>query len=129
MQDQTIRLWVIGVTIGPDDDEDVRRVGIVMDDAVLRDRYDEVCRGSRSLRGAHVRLGQRLSELAMRVGSSAEAGLLESDEVVDERGGLTVADFRESVDILTVAVVKPAGEVPYVLIGSVNAPEREDDDE
>lgn len=129
VQDQTIRLWVIGVTIGPDDDEDVRRVGIVMDDAVLRDRYDEVCRGIRSLRGAHVRLGQRLSELAMRVGSSAEAGLLESDEVVDERSGLTVADFRESVDILAVAAVEPAGEVPYVLIGSVNAPEREDDDE
>ncbi len=129
VQDQTIRLWVIGVTIGPDDDEDVRRVGIVMDDPVLRDRYAEVCRGIRSLRGAHVRLGQRLSELAMRVGSSAEAGLMESDEVVDERSGLTVADFRESVDILTVGAVESAGEVPYVLIGSVNAPESENDDD
>lgn len=120
VQDQTVRLWVIGVTIGPDDDEDVHRVGLVMDDPVLRDNHPEVCRAIRSLRGAHVRLGQRLSDLAMRVGSAAAAGLLDADEVVDERSGLTVADFQESIDILTVHSIEVAGEVPYILIGNMN---------
>jgi hypothetical protein len=120
VQDQTIRLWVIGTTIGPDDEEDVHRVGVVMDDDVLRDNHDEVCRAIRSLRGAHVSLGQRLSEVAMRVGSAAAAGLLDADEVVDERSGLTVADFQESVDILVVHSTEVVGEVPYLLVGNLN---------
>jgi hypothetical protein len=91
-----------------------------MDDPVLRDNHPEVCRAIRSLRGAHVRLGQRLSDLAMRVGSAAAAGLLDADEVVDERSGLTVADFQESIDILTVHSIEVAGEVPYILIGNMN---------
>jgi hypothetical protein len=130
VQDQTVRLWVIGTTIGPDDDVDVRRVGIVMDDDVLRNNHSEVCRAIRSLRGAHVSLGQRLSEMAMRVGSAAAAGLLDADEVVDERSGLTVADFHESVDILVVHSTEDVGEVPYLLIGNLNkdSDEQEKDD-
>ncbi len=120
VQTQTVRLWVIGVTIGPEDDKDVRRVGSVMNDAVLRDNHREVCRGIRTLRGAHVRLGQRLSTMAMRVGSAAAAGLLDGDEVVDDRSGLTVADFRESIEILTVVKLEPAGKVPYILVGRLN---------
>lgn len=120
VQTQTVRLWVVGVTIGPSDDEDVRRVGIIMDDAVLRDNHQEVCRAVRSLRGAHVRLGQRLAGMAIQVGSAAAAGLLDADEVVDERSGLTVADFDESVDVLTVKDIEPAGDVPYILVGRLN---------
>lgn len=124
---QTVRLWVIGVTIGPVDDEDVRRVGIVMDDAVLRDKDDEVCKAIRSLRGAHIALSNRLTDLAMSVGSAGEAGLMQGDEVVDERTGLTVADFRESIDILTVASIDEAGDVPYIVIGNVNEAETEEE--
>ena len=61
----------------------------------------------------------------MRVGSAAAAGLLDADEVVDERSGLTVADFQESVDILMVHSTADVGEVPYLLIGNLN----EDSDE
>lgn len=117
VQTQTVRLWVVGVTIGPEDDLDVHRVGVVMDDAALRDSYTEVCRAFRTLRGAHVRLGRRLNNMAMRVGSAAAMGSLDGDEVVDERSGLTVADFRESVEVLTVQDIEEAGDVPYVLVG------------
>jgi hypothetical protein len=124
---QTIRLWVIGVTIGPVDTDDVRRVGVVMNDAVLKDKDDEVCKAIRSLRGAHIALSNRLTDLAMSVGPAAEAGLMQGDEVVDERTGLTVADFRESIDILTVASIEEAGDVPYIVIGNVNEVETEDE--
>lgn len=120
VQDQAVRLWVVGVTIGPDDREDVRRVGLVADDRVLRDSHQEVYRAIRSLRGAHVRLGQRLTAMAVHVGSAALVGEVDRDEVVDERSGLTVADFRESVEVLRVRGIEPAGRVPYILIGRMN---------
>ena len=120
VQDQTVRLWVIGVTIGPEDEADVHRVGVVTGDGVLLAQHHEVCRAMRSLRGAHQGLGRRLSELARRVGSAAAAGHLDADELVDERSGLTAADFQESVDIVTVTAIEPVGDVPYLVVGRLN---------
>lgn len=125
VQTQTVRLWVVGVTIGPEDEEDVHRVGLVTDDAVLLGGHAEVCRAMRSLRGAHVRLGRRLSEIARQVGSAAAAGRVAADEVVDERSGLTAADFQDSMDILTVRLVEAAGDVPYMVVGRLNEAEEE----
>lgn len=129
VQPQTVRLWVIGKTIGPDDEDDVRRVAVVSHDEPLLGGHREVCRAIRSLRGAHVRLGQRLSNMARRVGPAAAAGRIAPDEVVDERSGLTAADFQDSIDLLTVASIEPAGIVPYVLVGRLNDAERSDSDD
>lgn len=126
VQTQTVRLWVIGKTIGPDDEDDVRRVAVVAKDESLLAAHREVCRAIRSLRGAHVRLGQRLSDMARRVGPAAAAGRIASDEVVDERSGLTAADFLDSIDLLTVSSIEPAGIVPYVIVGRLNEAERSD---
>jgi len=126
VQPQTVRLWVIGKTIGPDDEDDVRRVAVVTKDESLLTAHREVCRAIRSLRGAHVRLGQRLSDMARRVGPAAAAGRIASDEVVDERSGLTAADFLDSIDLLTVSSIEPAGIVPYVIVGRLKTAERSD---
>jgi hypothetical protein len=126
VQTQTVRLWVIGKTIGPDDEDDVRRVAVVTKDESLLAAHREVCRAIRSLRGAHVRLGQRLSDMARRVGPAVAAGRIASDEVVDERSGLTAADFLDSIDLLTVSSIEPAGIVPYVIVGRLNEAERSD---
>lgn len=120
VQAQTVRLWVVGVTIGPEDGADVRRVGLVTEDAVLQRGHAEVHRAMRSLRGAHVQLGRRLSEVARHVGSAAASGALARDEVVDELTGLTAADFHDSLDILTVRTVEAAGDVPYAVVGRLN---------
>jgi hypothetical protein len=126
VQTQTVRLWVVGVTIGPEDEEDVHRVGLVTEDGALLGGHREVCRAMRSLRGAHSRLGKRLSEVARQVGSAAAAGRLASDEVVDERSGLTAADFQDSLDILTVRRMEPAGDVPYIVVGRLNDTKEEE---
>jgi hypothetical protein len=128
VQTQTVRLWVVGVTIGPDDAEDVHRVGLVTEDPVLLNQDAEVHRAMRSLRGAHQSLGKRLSEVALQVGSAVAAGKLAADELVDERSGLTAADFQESVDILTVRTIERVGEVPYLVVGRLSDSEEDFDD-
>lgn len=125
VQTQSVRLWVVGATIGPEDEEDVRRVGLAMDDQALLAGHREICRAMRSLRGAHVRLGRRLADMARDVAPAALAGQLDMDEVVDDRTGLTVADFRDSIDVLTVASMEPVGDVPFVLVGPLNRPGEE----
>lgn len=116
-QAQTIRLWVIGEVIGPDDSEDVRRLGECLDDEPLIANYRQVAEAMRSLRSAHQRLGRRLGTLMRDVGAAAASGLIADDEIIDERTGLAASDFRDSIEILKIASVQAVGVVPYALTG------------
>ncbi len=127
VEDQTVRLWVVGVTIGPDDPADVRRVGEETGDPVLLDRHAEVHRAIRTLRGAHAKLGRRLIRLEQQLGPAAATGRLAGDELVDEASGLTAADFQHSIDLAGVASTEAAGDVPRVLTGRLRASEEEGD--
>jgi hypothetical protein len=129
VQTQTIRLWVIGVTIGPEDPQDVSRVGHAAGDQALLSQHSEVVRAMRSLRGAHVKLGRRLAELAVNIGAAASAGHVGRDEVIDERSGLTVADFQDSLDLVVVRSIDPVGEVPLVVTGRLQGATEDSSDE
>jgi len=122
LQAQTIRLWVVGTTIGPDDAVDVRRVGLVADDRGLVSSYLQVHQAMRSLRGAHARLGRRLNDLARHVGTAVAVGLAGADEIVDERSGLSGADFQDALDIVTVRSVAAGTTVPYIMTGGLRSP-------
>lgn len=117
LQAQTVRLWVIGVTLGPDDPDDIRRLGAVTGDPTLLAAHQEIHRAMRTLRGAHVRLGRRLAELTRSLGPAAAAGRLAADEVVDETSGLTAADIEAAVSVLEVTAIALIGDVPAVLTG------------
>jgi hypothetical protein len=125
-QAQTVRLWVIGQIIGPEDPEDVRRLGECLTDSTLVSNYRAIADAMRGLRRAHVRLGHRLGALARHVGSHSAAGLIDDDEIIDERSGLTASDFRDSVEILTVRSVQPAGRVPYAVTGLLRTSEEKE---
>jgi hypothetical protein len=120
-ESQTVRLWVVGVTIGPMDPLDVRRVGEVIGDTALRDHHPAVYRGIEAFRDSHKNLMQRVGALAMHVGPAASAGALRADEVIDARSGLTAADFRDSVEILTIQAIEPVGCVPMSSIGRLRS--------
>lgn len=117
VQTQTVRLWVVGVTIGPDDREDIRRLGEVLGDDLLIGRYPDIYDAIRELRGAHVRLGRRLARMARHVGPAARAGRIADDELIDERSGLTAADFEDAVEVVTVLRLESAGIVPRIITG------------
>ena len=117
---QTIRLWVVGVTIGPSDPQDVRRLGEVINDVALRDHHVAVYRGLEAFRDSHKNLMQRVGTLALHVGPAATAGALRADEVIDARSGLTAADFRDSVEILKLQSIEPVGRVPSTSLGRLH---------
>jgi len=117
---QTIRLWVIGDTIGPLDPLDVRRVGEALDDVPLRDHHTIVYQGIDAFRKAHAQLMQRVGTLALQVGPAASAGAMRADEVIDERSGLTAADFQGCVEILRVVSIVPVGLVPGAVLGRLH---------
>jgi hypothetical protein len=117
VQAQTVRLWCIGATIGPEDPEDVRRVGELLDDQVLTTRQADVWRAIRTLRHAHVRLLSRLASLARSVGPAAAHGHLPADEILDAASGLTAADIETAVVIVTIDRVERADAVPRILAG------------
>lgn len=121
LETQTIRLWVVGTTIGPRDPEDIRRVGLVTNDDVLIRNHLRVSGAMEMFRGAHTRLGLRIARLARSIGPRAATTTPEEDEVIDERSGLSASDFRGCVDLLEVAGTETAGDVPLFLIGHVEA--------
>lgn len=121
LQTQTVRLWVVGNTIGPRDPSDIRRVGECLDDGVLVDKYRTINGAIESLRGTHQRLGNRLGALARRVGGAAVAGYVDQDEIIDEKSGLTAADFRDSIEIIAIRSVSAGGRVPYAVTGQLHS--------
>lgn len=125
VQAQTIRLWVLGITIGPDNPADLARVGELAGDPVLEGHYREIDAAIRALRGAHSRLGRRLAGLARRVGPAGLDGRLQQDEIIDDRSGLTVADFVDAVELRTVRDVRPAGSLPAIVTGRCRPKEEE----
>jgi hypothetical protein len=120
---QTIRLWVVGTTIGPLDRLDVRRLGEALEDATLRDHHDLVYEGIDSFRNAHAQLMERVGALALRVGPAATSGALRSDEVIDERSGLTAADFQDCIELLQVCSISAIGLVPMSVVGRLHEAE------
>lgn len=117
VQAQTVRLWCIGVTLGPDDPTDLRRLGLLLNDDALTTRHEAVWRAMQTLRHAHVRLGRRLAALTRSLGPAGSRGALPADEVLDAASGLTAADVETAVVVLTVARIEPAPAVPALLTG------------
>lgn len=122
VQSQTVRLWCVGATIGPEDPGDVRRLGEVLDDPVLTGQQEVVRQGMRTLRGAHGRLSRRLVGLARTVGPAAKGGRLPADEILDETSGLTAADIESAVLVVTIAEMEPVTEIPRILTGRLRDP-------
>ena len=120
VQAQTVRLWVIGVTLGPDDPEDIHRLGLITTDRVLRTAHNEISRAMRTLRGAHVRLGRRLAEMTRHIGPIVGTRRLPGDELVDELSGLTAADVESAVTVVAVRAITAIGDIPAVLTGRRN---------
>ncbi|HKW17946.1 MAG TPA: hypothetical protein VJO35_10590 [Terriglobales bacterium] len=96
----TLRLWLWGRTLCPDDIEDLRRVAEVLDMGFVQEHYRRIGVAAARLRGLHRGLSNRLNHWLDRQAQGSSA--TDWDEQIDSELGLRFADFRNSLLILRV---------------------------
>jgi hypothetical protein len=94
----TVRNWIQGFTLCPDDPEDLHRIATVMDLGFVSSQYRHIHKAATRVRGIHIGLALRLNNWLGRAGVESESDA----EVFDRDLGLTFGDFRHSLILLTV---------------------------
>ena len=102
---QTIRLWVLGQVLAPDDPKDLFRLAKTMDMGFAEQHHSRINVAARRIRGLHIGLSIRLNRwLKDQVANVAEQDF----EVFDEELGLSFQDFRDSLAVHTIESVQTA---------------------
>jgi hypothetical protein len=100
---QTIQFWLRGLTLAPDDPEDLRRVAEVLSLPFVKQHYWRIANAASRIRGLHrglsIRLGNWLSEQSGGLQDAFDR------EVIDPELGLTFGDVRASI---VIEQVKPS---------------------
>jgi hypothetical protein len=102
---QTVRLWLNGRVLCPEDVDDLRRLSIVLDLPFLRDNYKHIDRAANRLAGIHRALSRRLNQWLQREAIDVIGDGEPDTTVLDKELGLTFNDFRDSLMVLTVETV------------------------
>lgn len=90
--------WINGAIIGPNDLENIRRIGEIYDKPFLVDHYKEIASAVRRLRSIHRSLAKRLNRMIPRAGIQADQGQTENT-VIDEELDLYLEDFANVVSM------------------------------
>jgi len=112
-----IRCWMAGEVLGPSDEQDIRRAGVIFNDQALVQEWREIDRALRRIRGLHISLARKLNRVIV------QAGLMgrrpdSAEECIDEDLNLYLDDFRDSVTVHRITAITPeAMPVPYVFTG------------
>lgn len=67
MSYQTVRNWVRGYVIAPNNPNELKRLGIILNDEYLKDNYHAMHNEAKKLRGLNIRMGRKLSSLIKEV--------------------------------------------------------------
>jgi len=102
--------WVNGAIIGPQDLENIRRIGIIYDKPFLVNKFRDIASAVQRLRRIHRSLSLRLSKLIPRAGIEADQEHCENT-VIDEELELYLEDFANIVSIERVEDVKIISDV------------------
>ncbi len=121
---QSIRTWLHGETLRPQDEEDLRRVAEILNLKFVRENYKRIHQAGNRLAGLHIGLSRRLNNWLSQDALDIAANLIDQDDMIDEQLGLTFYDFREALSILEVkSVRKETGMFTREMFGHL---ERED---
>jgi hypothetical protein len=100
----TLRQWLWGKILGPDDAEDLRRLAEVLDMGFVKQYYRRIDEAAQRIRGLHRSLALRLNGWLKQQVSGIQGA--SDNEVIDDTLGLTFGDFRSSLLVLTVRATK-----------------------
>ena len=67
MSYQTVRNWARGYVIAPNDPNELKRLGIILNDEYLKENYQTMHNEAKKLRGLNIRMGRKLSSLIKEV--------------------------------------------------------------
>lgn len=105
---QTIRSWRRGDVLCPEDPEDLRRVGQVLQSAFIVTHYRRISEAAKRLRTRHRTLARWLNSwIVSQIGNAEYPN---QDAVIDEELGITFEDFRDSFLLLRVIEKKELQE-------------------
>lgn len=119
---QTVRHWLSGRILAPDDPKDLVRLAETMDLPFVKQYYAQINRAAQRIRGLHRGLSIKLNNwLREQATGGGEAAF----EVFDEELGLSFQDFRDSLAILTVeGITKVSGPFLWNSLGTLEQRER-----
>jgi hypothetical protein len=100
----TLRQWLSGETLCPQDEEDLYRLAEVLDLGFVRQYHRRIYQAANRLRGLHRGLAHRLNSWLEQQATGLATG--SDDDLIDSELGLTFGDFRSSLLILRVAEVQ-----------------------
>lgn len=121
---QTLRSWLRGHTLCPDDAEDLHRLAEELNLTFVRQYYHRIHSAAQRLAGIHRGLAIRLNHWLRRRAFTDGEG---KDDIIDPELGLAFRDFRDSLMVLRVeAAEKKHGPFFRSSLGQL---ERRGDDE
>ncbi len=113
---QSPRTWATGAVIGPEDPEDIRRMGKLAGDPLVERQYRRINATVRQVRSLHMRLGSLLS-LAMSDAISGGGANLEKLQQL--LGGIDPSELLDEFELRVVRTVGEPAEVPGHLVRQV----------
>ena len=97
--------WVNGAIIGPQDLENIRRIGIIYEKPFLVAKFGDIARAIQRLRNIHRSLARRLNKLIPQAGIEADLKDKENT-VIDKELELYLEDFANIVSIERIEAVE-----------------------
>lgn len=101
---QTIRFWIDGLVLCPNDSSDLQRIAGILKMSFAQQYCSEIARAATRLRGIHIGLSRRLNQWLQH--GAVETSRDQIDEFIDPELGITFNDFQDALRLLTVKETK-----------------------
>ena len=113
---QSPRSWALGAVLGPDDPEDIRRIGKIARDPMVEAQFKRIDATVRQVRSLHMRLGSLLSAA---MADAVRGGGESLEKLQQVLGGIDPSELLDEFELRAVRSVGEPEEVPGHLLRQV----------
>lgn len=115
---KNVKYWARGVTIGPQDKNNIRLIGNIYEQPFLVANCEEIAEAASRLRGLHHQILRRLDNMVLHVGVR-NVSSFDEDEVIDPEFGLHVSDFAGIITLQPVERIEAECTVNKLLVNHI----------
>ncbi|OWP57533.1 MAG: hypothetical protein B2I17_00100 [Thermoplasmatales archaeon B_DKE] len=106
---QTFQVWFKGQVIAPEDPEDLRRLAEELDMKFVYRNYHAINAAARRIRDLHRKLSLALNKWLVESSVNIVENNIDIYKSIDDKLGLTLQDFKDSIMVLRVNSIKVLG--------------------